>query len=815
MILRECRRFFRSSLWLSLTGVLLLTIGVGSSAVTYCFLVAFSAPRFPGMRAQGYATIGAEEASSVLFPISWWRKETLDRVLGNRMQVAAYSPSEAGVDLAAESVHRTIKVAAVSADFFSAFAGPLLAGRDFSETEAGDRDQHAVILGAALATSLFGSPQHSLGGTVALNGMAYQVIGVAEPAFHGLFGDDAEAWTPAHSVIPLQTSLPPPYGDEASMWKTIDSFYLLAADRHLSSESLAVDLSRRLLNASGNATQLTAAPGISLDPERDKTMRHWLRLALGFSQLIAVISCLNVCMLLLARAPLLVEEVKLKQSLGASQRRIVCELVAGPLAMMSAGVSGAFLFCFAAWLAAVRTSNLNSQLLRGSIGEMASSLALTLLVAFGLIAIAALVPAAVVLRSSHAPRMGSTATASRYTVRLMQAQVSVQIGCGIVVAILASMIATAFLATIRQSLGFQFTHRMIVSIEPARGWVTFSGTPGASAEFLALRRVMTQLRSIPEVRSVSYTRSAPFGETPLSIKTVENPARPAAPSQAQHNLITADYFRTVGSRILRGRGLSDWVETGISHEAVINEQLTRQLFGDEDPVGKTIFVREPAQNGLAANRYSLTVVGMVENTRDAGYASSPRPAFFEDAHASTDAMPHLVVDSDLSSHALEQAAQNAVQSLMPDYKVRQVYSLSGKVAEAVTPDEYRAAGALAGALAMDVMACIGLYSALFFFVRTKRREIAVRICLGATPSSIRRMVVFRALEAAAASTLLSLPVWLFLQSLSSHNLLGPASWSATRAILITLVGVTASVLLALVPAARAMAEPPATVLKEQ
>jgi len=815
MIVRECWRFFRSRKLISLTGVILLTIGIGASTITYCLLSAASAHRFPGVRAQGYATIGSGEKNSVLFPVSWQRKVALEDSLQGRLHLAAYSPSEAKVNLTIGNLSQPINVAAVSGKFFSFISGPLLAGQDFSETDATNVVHHEIILGGTLATSLFGSPVLAVGQNVALNGTPYQVSGVAAFEFRGLLGDDAEAWVPAHSIIPLRLSLPSGFGDEESLWKSIDSFYLLAADEHLSSDNVGSAVSHVTSSVPALTSDLVVAPGITFDPERDRTMRNWLSLALGFSQLLAVISCLNVCMLLLARAPLLVSEVKLKQALGATPWRILGELVVGPLTMMSAGVLGAFLLASGLLSAALRTSTLNTQLLRGSLPEVARATLLTLLMSFALVALASLIPAAVVLRASSAPRMGSTTTANRYTIRLLQAQVAAQIGCGIVVAILASMIATAFLSMIRQPLGFEPKNRLVVCVEPARGWLTFSGTSGASAEFLALRRVIHQLGTLGGVRSVSYTQNPPFGETPLSVKMVENPARTTNRLQAQSNLVTSEYFRTMGSRILRGRGLSDWMQSGIDHETVINAQLARQLFAEDDPIGKTLLVQQPEVSGSGPQRYALTVVGVVENTRDAGYGSSPRPALFEEAHAATDAMPHLIVDSDLSGRTLQQTAQIAISSLMREYKVRQLYSLSDKVHDALAPDEYRAEGALICAVAMDAVAFIGLYSALVYFVRTKRREIAIRICLGAPSSAIRRLVILQALKAATAGALLSVPVWLLFQSSLVTERLGAVAWSSSRAILITIAGIATSVLLAMVPAARATSVHPGRVLNEE
>lgn len=816
MVFRECRRFFRSSPLLAVTGVLLLTIGIGVSSAAYCLLSVFFAPRFPGMRTQGYSTLAAGDRNSVLFPVSWQRFDVMRQQVDGLVHVAAYSPSESDVDVSVKAAHRKVKVAAVSAGFFSYFTLPLLSGRDLREGETISSAENSVILAAPLAQSLFGSPQQALGQGIALNGVQFHVVGVSDPSFHGLFGDNAEIWTTAHSVVPLHISFSPVLGDATAIWRMFDEFYMVIADDRRSSEDLAASIDREIPRRSGDTTKLAVAPGISLDPGRDSAVRHWLRLGLGFSLVLAAVSCLNVCMLLLARAPLLVHEARLKQALGASHARNILELVAGPGAMMTIGLAGAVLCCVAALFFVARLSTLSFQMLRASAWATAGSLGITVLIALGLAVGVAVIPAIVVMRSSASPKMGSTTTASRYTIWLMQWQVSLQICCGIAVVILAAMITSSLLAILRVPLGFDPEHRFVVSLEPSNGAMTFSGTTGASTEFLALNQVIQTLRMTPGVAGVSYAGSAPFAETPVSTNVIENPDAPLGiPIDAERDLVTAGFFQTIGSRILRGRDLSDWLKTGIDHEAVVNAQLAHDLFPGTDPVGRTIFVREPARYGLAARRYPLTVVGVVENARWAGYASSPRSTFFQEAHASTDAMPHLVVYCHLPELELETSTQEAVRSFMRGFKLRQVYSLSAKVNGALAPDRYRAIATFAGAVAMAAVTGIGLYGALMFFVRSKRREIAVRICLGATPGSIRWMVVRRALQAAGVAAVLSLPFSFLLYRLSSSDLLGAASWSTGRAALITVLGVTAAVLLALVPAWRSTSESPATVLKEQ
>lgn len=814
MILRECQRFFRSSPLLSAVGIALLAVGVGSSAIAFSMLRVFSAPRFPGVRFQAYATIGEGSSLSMEMPVPWNRFDDLRNGNSGGIRLAAYSPA-GDVELAQSDTRKNIKVAAISGEFFSTIAAPLAAGRDFTAGEAETPGRHLVILGAALATSLFGSAQGAPGQLVMLNGLPYEVTGVAPASFRGVFEDSAEAWVPANCVIPLRLNLPSGASAPTGIWRVLNSFYVLAASEHLSSAQLFGELDHMLPLRPSGKSPLEAGQGISIDPGRDETVRRWLRLGLGFSLGLALVSCLNVCLLLLSRAPLLVEEVRLKRALGADSRRIAMELAMGPVAMMALGLLASSVLWAGGLIAVSRVSHLHADLLLASVRPVLGGLALQLALAFVPMVGAALIPGFAVLHSSANPRMGTTATISRRTTLLMQGQVAVQIACGICIAVVAGMIGASLLALMHQPLGYQPARRLVVCIAPKEGSVVFTGSDGVSPSFLALNRVIDKLRTAPGIRSVGYVDAAPFdGES--AVDDLENPATPSIlPRSARHVIVTSGYLDTIGASFVRGRDVAPWSQGGGSNEVVLSRSLADALFPGQNPIGRTLHVVVPARSGLHRNAYPVSVAGVVQDLRDAGYASSPQPTFFEEGHAYSDARPHLVVYGDVAANTLEQQASEAVRQLMPGMSVERVYDLSAAVSASLAPDRNRAWGALAGAGMMGAVAFIGLYGSLTFYLRTNRRAMAIRICLGASPWAIRRMVLSRALWCSAAAAVLSLPSWIMLRLYADSNYLGKASWSSSRAAEITLLTVGLSLVLALVPAAAAISISPAGVLKEQ
>lgn len=492
------------------------------------------------------------------------------------------------------------------------------------------------------------------------------------------------------------------------------------------------------------------------------------------------------------------------------------ELAAGPLAMMAAGFAAALLVWMAAIALIARLSSIDGQLLLGSRRAILAGLAVQAIVAILVALVIALLPALTALRTGVIPRIGPTTTSGRGVTLAMQAPVTLQLSCAIGVWVLAGMIVVSVISIMRQPLGYDPAHRAVVSIWIAHGSFTLYGSKGATTEFLALNQVIRRLEAIPGVRSASYVSSPPLESRQVAVETLDNLDDPgSAPRAANRVVVTSGYFHTTGTRILLSKDLSAWLRTGTTGEIVVNALAAKELFPGQNPLQRAVSVFIPAESGLRNRRYRATIAGVVENMRTEGYASSPRPTFFEEGHAYIDGMPNLVVWGDLPLPVLENAARKIVPELMPGMEVRQVFSLDQEAQKTLAPERDRALAALVCALSMAAVTYIGLYGSLAFYLRSRRREMAVRLCLGATSWAIRRMVLALAFRCALVAALLSLPAWAILRTLSASDLLGAASWSSGRAAAITLACVLVTVLSAWMPAAAAVSISPAGILKEQ
>jgi predicted permease len=815
MILREARRFLQSSPLLSLSAVAVLALGIGASALALALLLAFSSLTYPGMRSLGYATIAEQTEGGGSVPISWNRFEKLRTQPGQDVSLAAYS-AEISTTLEINGQSGPLKIAAVSRGFFSVFTPGLRAGRDFTAMEEGQTGRHVAILSVPFATRLFKSPEAALNQFVAIKGLPFRVVGVAPAGFEGLFGKFVQVWVPANCVIPLKASVPA-WMLEArpTVWKQLPLFYGLAASDRASSAKLTRQLSSSLALHPTSAATLHISEGLTTDPARDAKVRKWLRLGLLLALIFTLVSALNYALLLLARTPGYAEEVRLKKALGAGSGRLITELMIGPAITVGAGLVAASVFWAGGLMLIARMSPFYEQLVHGSWRAALVAFAIQVPIACALTLIIALIPAIGLIRDDGAPRMGYASTATRRAGSLLQGVVTLQIACCIGTWILAGMIVAAVISVTNQPLGFAADHLAVVSVGAGPKGVSFVMGPNRSfPPAPSVESLIEHLTAVPGVRSVSFASDAPFASPMGTIKVRPANDASATPVTVDDTTVSPGYFRTLGSRIIEGRGFNSPNLTGDTNEVVINESLAKELWPAASPVGRSVTLISPGYEGKKYLRNAI-VVGVVGNMRFSGYSETPEPAIFESLGTEF-AIPgfYLIVNGSASLHALQTVASAQIAAQIPQLAVQHLYSIAGRAQASRWKVEKRAYFALGGALLMALIAYIGLYGTLAYYVNTRRRELAIRICLGAMPWALRKIVLVRAARCALLAMFISAPLWAVLAQLSSSEYLGSVSWSTGRAVLLALACVAVAIFISLIPAAAATRVSPAKVLKE-
>ncbi len=811
LLRRELRRYFRSSPLLAICGPSILAVGLASCAISLGLLIAGSSPRPAGTRSGTFATISEEVQGGGSVPISWRRLTAFPG------ELAACSRS---ISVEIQFAHTTTKVsaAAVSSSFFKMVALPLAAGRDFGPPEHAS-STHIAILSMAKAVELFHSPQGAVGRLLLVNGEPYEIAGVAPAKFKGLFGDAVSLWVPAHSIVPLKIQLPPNVPGAESVWQDIAAFYGIASSETLSTNALVRSLNERLPARDARSASLHVSPGLTIDPVGDETARKWLRFALLLSVAFSLVICLSFSLLVLARAPKYAGEVRLKRALGANRGRLIGELLVGPAAIVLLSLLlGAAIFAVACHYLAT---------LPGSYGMLASysfrpgALALAAQIPFAVLltGIVALLPAIELIRDSGIPLNGHTQTASRRARLMQQIPVAVQVSFCLATWILAGMMISTSLSVLRAPLGFDPHGLVTLQLEPSAATVTFSSNGHNSyPDYGVQRAILAAALQLPGARAAALSSDAPldFGSSTVQLRVAEAAGNMRTAYEAR---ITPRFVATIQAQIVRGRSVV-WPENaGAANEVVLSRLLARELWGTADPVGSHVTITYPAFAGRESFATLATVVGVANDMRLAGPASAPVPVFFDSMTAAGSFVvdPRLIVavDGGVDPESLRRVMAGRLDQLFPDLKVASAASVEDLLRQQLRPSLERAEFALSASLVMALLAFAGLLGTLTYAVESRKKELALRICLGASRNRIRGLVLIQALRCAAGGVALALPLMLALARLSSSQLLGALSWSSMRAVVLASACLVLAAGAALRPAQKAANSPPGVLLKEQ
>jgi putative ABC transport system permease protein len=816
VIRTEIRRFFKSAKILTGAGIIILAIGVGASALAFSLLFASSSLVVAGMRHIGYSTVAEESGDGGSIPISWRQFEKLRALSGEHASLAAYSvPINVNLDF--DGQVRAFTVAGISNSFFSTFTEPLSAGRDFTDFEVEQTTHHLMILSYRSAVDLFGQPSRALGQFLSLSGTSFEITGVAPPQFKGTLGASSDGWISAHSVIPLLIQVPAGSHIRTDAWKDMSSFYAIAASSQISSKALSALLAGFLRTDRAKNLALHSAQGLTRDSRRDENVRQWLRLGIYLSCALTMLTSLNYSLLLLARVPRYFDEVRLKRALGADVKALLIDLSVGPCSMMLISLMGAGIIYLLGLEISLSLSGIFGDIIHGS--WLDNFLAFGIQVPFvcALTILIALLPILGVFRDTGAPRSGQSTTASHNRQLLLQTPVIVQIALCVCIWILSGMVFSSSMTAIRTPLGYQPAHLKVVYLEPRSQGVTFhSDGKNSFPSYAAMNGILESARAIPGVRNVAFSSNAPLQPKGYAVQLQRPDNLNSNPLKAYEIRVSPGYFRTIGTRIIRGRTVVWHGTMSADNEIVISDLLAHELWPGQDPINQRVSILYPAFAGRDSFSYPARVVGVAENIHLSGPSSTPDATFFSSISSNGFTVTScVIIDGTAQLHDLQNMVDVAVSRLVPDLKVGDSTNVWDDLQATLRPEKERLYFALCSGLVMGCLAYIGLYSALRYYVQVRTRELAIRICLGASPWDIRKIVLRRATWSAGLAVALSVTLWPLIAQLSFSDYLGHLQWSTPRAILILLVCVAVALCVSLLPARGAVSVSPSEVLKEQ
>jgi putative ABC transport system permease protein len=689
--------------------------------------------------------------------------------------------------------------AGVTARFFDTLGIRPIRGTTF----APDADQPGRPATALISERFwrrrFAAREDVLGKVVTLNGRPTTIIGVL-PASFEFRNRDADIW----SILALN----PP--------NRRGPFFLRGVARLAPGVSLAQaraeldGLGQEVERADPRKLEHARYPAVLLQEEITGNVRLLLLVLSATVSLVLLIAVFNVANLMLARATARRREMAVRLSIGAGRGRLIRQLLTESLTLAAAAGSAGVALAFA-----------GVSLLRGTappglprVSEIAvdgHALLITVLVSMASGVLFGLAPALAATRDApgaalkeHA-RGGSEGAAMR---RLRGTLVVTEMALSVMLLAGAGVLIRSFVLLGGVPAGFLAAPEQLLAMQISPNSAKYRDTAALSGYW---EEAVNRVRAVPGVEGAAVAITIPPDRTAFR-DGFEIPGKtpPEGGPVVPVPFVSSDYFRTLGIPLLRGRYFDARDRTGSPRVTIVSETLARRYFGAGDPVGQRL-----KHGGPGLNNQYMEIVGVVRDVKYDGLNLSDEPVYYEAAAQSAARPMWLVVRTRGAAGAAAPAVTAQIRSIDAGVPISELNPMSRLLYDSIELPRFRAS--LMGGLAATalLLACVGLYGVIAYYVVQRTHEIGIRMALGATSRSVLRLIVGRAFRLVSvgvvAGTLGALALLRFLKSLLFRIEPFDKPTLAAVALLLILVAMLA----AWVPARRAARIDPMEALREE
>jgi putative ABC transport system permease protein len=740
-------RMLRRSPMFSVLAVLCLTLGIGANAAVFSWMEGLMFRPFPLVNHQermvAVATVQAGDfdegaVGGGYFGVAWPDMQDyrlncklfdwfiVDRVGGTTLNIGDHAERMA--------------VSVVSANYFDALGIHPILGRGFRPEEDYGRNGHPVtVISYWLWKTKFDGDPEIIGKKQLLNGVPHTIIGVAPEGFYGTFvGFPIQFWFP---VSMQETFNPGGYKleDRGQTW--IEGYARLKpgvsmdqAQQEISAVAKRLELQYPATNRGRDARVI---PLWKNPFNQAGDLAPTLEIALAVTFFVLLIACANVSSLLLVRSLARRHEITVRLALGSKRGRLLQQLLTEGLILSMMGAAGGLLV---AWLSrnllvvffpssSVVATNLSGEI-DWRVAGFSAGVCLISTLMFGLVPAfqASNIDIAVALKSES---LGSTGTRRKAWMRSLMA---------------AAQVSASFVLLVGGVLLFQSLRRLSAA-DPGfstdnvlTSFFDMSGVGYDPARAKHFRDELTdRINAIPGVESAAWVKIKPisyaaFFSAPITIDTY----RPGPDERpvAEYNLISPGYLKTMGIPVLSGRECTRNDVATTFPAVVVTQKLVNKYWNGVDPVGKRIQV----------NDKWMRVVGVAKDTKYYNFSEATKNFFYLCVDQNPTSNMSLVVRTSHNAQSLTPALTRAVHALEPALGLQEVITMRQHINREALASQQIVVALLAifGGIAL-LLAAVGLYGVMSYSVSQSKRELGLRMALGADAPHLFRIVMFNGL----------------------------------------------------------------------
>jgi putative ABC transport system permease protein len=800
--LRISTRLLLKSPAFTVAAVIALALGIGANTALFSVVNAVLVRPFPYSDPSRLVNVWEKsESMGRDIPVAYLnfldlesRNQSLERVTAHRRD---------SFNLIGQGEPERLNGRMVSADFFKTFGVSLFRGRDFTRSDDRQGAEAVCILSHALWQRRFGGEDNIIGQQITLNDRSFIVIGITRSDFR--FGEGADVFAPLglwadrhqnrqeRSAIRLVGRLKPGTTIEQARADLDGIMAALGEEYPQSNANLRVHIA-------------------SLYEDTVQDVRPSLLILLGAVGLVLLIACANVANLLLARAASREREMAVRIAIGAGRWRVIRQLLTESILLAVVGGSLGVLLALWGTDLLIRSApqgvpRLDEAGIDGAVLGFTVALSVLTGIFFGV------VPA---WQASHPDISESLKEGERGSTGrragIRNALVIGEVAMALMLLIGSGLLARSFwlLYSIRPGFDPSNVLTMQLSIPVKKGEEKRAQT--------LLDQLEARIANLPGVEAVALTNGLPFQGAVEGISFLEGDTFGDVQTGKMNVLYVTsrDYLKVMGIRLLRGRYLDPDRARAGQPEVVIDQVFAERYLPDRDPIGAHL-LSPPGQ----PNR---EIVGVVEHVKHYGLEGEVpvEPQLYVPiAKVPDEAMKfvagglHLIIRSSNAPESMTAAVRNEVMSLDKNQPVFNVMSMEAAIGATVAARRFTMQLLIIFAAVALILASVGIYGVMSYSVSQRRREIGIRMALGARSKDVVRMMVFQGLKLAGAGVVFGLAGAFAVTRLGAKLLYGVSATDTPTFMIVSIALTSVALIASYVPARRAAKVDPMTVLRSE